>query len=117
MKITKTSIEVKMEQDQYKEAHDGCEKCPCCGFYKYPMTNGSYTFNKGFIKKTTMKVDKYRCLACGSEWESDPYDARLDKNKVSSLSDDDGGEIGAMVFYAIFLILLPILGLIVMIFS
>ena len=30
MKITKTSLEVKMEQDQYKEAHDGCEKCPCC---------------------------------------------------------------------------------------
>ena len=98
MKITKTSLEVKMEQDQYKEAHDGCEKCPCCGFYRYPMTNGSYTFNKGFIKKTTMKVDKYRCLACGSEWESDPYDARLDKNKVSSLSDDDGGEIGVMIF-------------------
>lgn len=118
MKITKTSIEVMMEKDKYISAHDGCEKCPCCGFNRYPMSDGSYTFKRGFINKTTLKVDKYKCLACGCEWESDPYDSRLDPNKVSNLSDDKiGDDVGLIAFYVIFLIVLPILGLLALILS
>lgn len=102
MKITKTSIEEKLDREIFNQAHDGCDRCPCCyvtneellaplrksaeHFWAASMAlerhpNRFYLsyrkYNVGVFKPVTMVVDEYKCPKCGAKWESDPYENRL----------------------------------------
>lgn len=81
MKITKTKGQADHDKLMKERANAGCDRCPSCGHgnnYNIPPTiriahTGTRTFNKGIIHRETYYVDCYRCLECGTEWESEPY--------------------------------------------
>ena len=91
MVVTKTANRAFTLESNRRKANTGCNICPCCGenksenfynksgvFDKGVFTNEliSRTWTKGIFKVKHMKCDIYRCLTCGAEWESDPYEWR-----------------------------------------
>lgn len=86
MKITKTSHDANIESAARTAANIGCDKCPKCGEY-HPMEEyvkdstmgkgiislGPRIVTKGLIKLKIYNIDCYKCLTCGTEWESEPY--------------------------------------------
>ena len=38
------------------------------------LSTGTRTFSKGVFKQRCFKIDGFKCLSCGCEWESDPYE-------------------------------------------
>ena len=38
------------------------------------LSTGTRTFSKGVFKQRCFKVERFKCLTCGTEWESDPYE-------------------------------------------
>ena len=84
MKIIKTSSQAKREQIIKASALSACGKCPECGENKdYAfsiggskgiLSTGTRTFSKGVFKQRCFKVERFKCLTCGTEWESDPYE-------------------------------------------
>lgn len=84
MKIIKTSSQAKREQSLKASALSSCGKCPECGESKdYTfsiggskgiLSTGTRTFSKGVFKQKCFKIDGFKCLSCGCEWESDPYE-------------------------------------------
>jgi hypothetical protein len=87
LKITKTAYDSAFEKYQkeinrdeqkreYILAHDGCDKCPCCGKPNpsFGENQQRYTYKQNHgIKVTYGKIDEYWCEECGSKWESDPF--------------------------------------------
>ena len=86
MKITKTNIEFNNQQMQRKIANEGCNVCPCCGenkdysdYLEKGISNKGiigpmqFTDATGFFNIKIIHYDKYECLTCGAEWESEPY--------------------------------------------
>ena len=87
MRITKTAYDSAFEKYQkeinrdeqrreYILAHDGCDKCPCCGKPNpsFGENQQRYTYKQNHgIKVTYGKIDEYWCTECGSKWESDPF--------------------------------------------
>ena len=87
MRITKSAYDVALEKYQkemgeneqereYILAHDGCDKCPCCGKPNpsFGENQQRHNFKQGhglFI--TYGQIDSYWCEECGSKWESDPF--------------------------------------------
>lgn len=85
MKITRQN---KTDYTQYElnkqSANKGCNICPNCGENKKfyidkkgkgkGIGNGIYrTYQEGFFKIKSMRVDCYECYTCGCQWESEPY--------------------------------------------
>ena len=64
------------EKAMYELAHQGCDKCPCCGKPnpKYPDNQQRFTYKQNHgIMTTYGKIDCYFCKECGSKWESEPF--------------------------------------------
>ena len=88
MKITKTNKEYLNEIQRKKSANKGCKVCPCCGenkTWEHYMKKGKLdkgilaggmvrSWAEGFFKTRIMSVDYYKCITCGAEWESEPYE-------------------------------------------
>ena len=86
MKIVKRGKIPKKEVNECEEANQFCHVCPVCFestpqekyWYKGIMTKGiektvlARQWSKGFHKYKG-KITAYRCLTCGTEWESEPY--------------------------------------------
>lgn len=87
MKITKTAQQVNTFRAQRKFANIGCETCPCCHesmSFMEAVKKGiphrgissitvSCPIKTSWFSSEYKSVDKYRCLRCGAEWESEPY--------------------------------------------
>lgn len=87
MRITKSAYDAALEKSmkeinsdeqkrEYILAHDGCDKCPCCG--KPNPSFGENQQRQDFKQRhglftTYGKIDSYWCEECGSKWESDPF--------------------------------------------
>lgn len=78
MKITKTSFEIKMEKEKYLAAHDGCSRCPCCEFPIIKVSDYK-EYTKGWFRPRRWRIDKYKCGACSTEFQSDPFEIPIDK--------------------------------------
>lgn len=87
MRITKTSDRFSALENAKRIANAGCNKCPCCGetksslsyftvgeIHKGILSGLSKTWAEGLFKMKDMKCDCYKCLTCGAEWESEPYE-------------------------------------------
>lgn len=88
MKITKTSKDAQIEKLSRKDALAGCDVCPCCGESKdlWYYINNFGEIEKGivevgqrrsargnFFNMKVFAVDRFKCLTCGAEWESEEY--------------------------------------------
>ena len=88
MKITKTSKDAQIEYLSRKDSLSGCDVCPCCGESKdlwYYINNfgkiekgiveiGQRRSTRGnFFNMKVFAVDCFKCLTCGTEWESEEY--------------------------------------------
>lgn len=87
MVITKTSEQVENFKHIQEIANYGCNVCPCCGetitfdrYAKYDCFSKGVMkllavkqWTEGIFKTRFMQSDLYRCLSCGAEWESKPY--------------------------------------------
>ncbi len=88
MKITRTKEQIDAAEHRRKIANKGCDVCPCCGETK---TRSDYITEQhqyfkgiksllpirkemGFIKIRYIHIDRYKCLTCGAEWQSEPYE-------------------------------------------
>lgn len=88
MKITKTSFQYNQEITNRQKANIGCMVCPCCGekkTWEHYMKKGKLnkgvlaggmvkTWTEGIFKPKVLHADYYKCMTCGAEWESDPYE-------------------------------------------
>ena len=89
MRITKYGKLPDEKINEYEEANQFCHVCPVCFeeipetkyWYKGVMTKGITKtilvryWSKGFHKyKGT--ITAYRCITCGTEWESEPYNVK-----------------------------------------
>ena len=87
MRITKSAYDAALEKSikeinrdeqerEYILAHDGCDKCPCCGKPNpsFGENQQRHNFKQGHGLFTTYgQIDSYWCEECGSKWESDPF--------------------------------------------
>lgn len=101
MRITKIPEDVSREKKIRETALAGCDVCPCCGetksdlyYYKKGIADKGittricnkswygkkYEIDKGMLysifsleKNKYYQVERFSCLTCGAEWESDPY--------------------------------------------
>lgn len=88
MKITKTREDVNRQENARKVANIKCHICPECGESKDRwefckkgnkkrtggILNAGYKIQyKGMFKQKRYRIDCYKCLTCGVEWQSEPY--------------------------------------------
>ena len=87
MKITKTDKDASRLAAKKAAANEGCDVCPCCGENR-KMSEcisagskkqgidhcGVTVWTTGLIFTKNMAKDRYCCLSCGAEWESDAYE-------------------------------------------
>ena len=75
MKIIKTKEQVDALELSKEKAHEGCDRCPCCG-KKYGFTVPTWykAWRTGFFVIKHYRIDGYVCSSCGAEWESEPYE-------------------------------------------
>lgn len=142
MTIIKTASEAYAEHRQqiydeeyqkamYELAHQGCDKCPCCGKPnpKYPDNRQRFTYEQNHgIMTTYGKIDCYFCEECGSKWQSEPFatkaflaDWTLVIFVIITIISMIGFEIAIVVFIGIYCgpiigIILDIISLIMLIF-
>lgn len=87
MKVTKSVDDVKRFNTNKSIGNRGCDVCPNCGERSDYFDNlcsgkktggimdtGARTWANGFFKTRYWKADTYKCMTCGCEWESDPYE-------------------------------------------
>ena len=87
MKSIRTSAQAANLNMSKQNANIGCNVCPCCGetkdSFNYFAAGKSRkgllrglqkTWVEGLFKMKNMKCDCYKCLTCGAEWESEPYE-------------------------------------------
>lgn len=83
MTIIKTASEAYAEHRQqiydeeyqkamYELAHQGCDKCPCCGSKEFHKQR-KITRKKYLSRNDYWYYDEYTCTECESVWKSDKY--------------------------------------------